>query len=407
MNDKKILMLAEINNQIDYSQFNSVIDSFKKTSYHVELSLTTNYKTDFNYIHYKDIDVSIYDIIICFKVRNLTVKHKDIPVILITDIDSEIKSFSILKHMNKFDYVFLINDGLQYPILKFYPKQLFQKICLFAMNKSVNSKPIKNDKFKIFIDINVSDIRMSPIFDVISVVNQYYHIDVDVKSKQVIKSFFNQKVKLIVEDSDVDFNDYDLVIANKHSAYNAILNQIPCIVVGENGYAGVIDENNLKSLFNINFNGRDGGYIAEAIPVKLMTEAISISFRKQKPISDIKRMLSKLQIKELNKIINVVDHIINSSNVKKPNLLNTTLILNKAYTIVLINEHKWNIIDQFSKLVFSMGKEEYSLFSKFRKAANVSKVVQKSIYKDDIDIPIEFITELVKNKILISYEKQL
>jgi len=254
-----------------------------------------------------------------------------------------------------------------------------------------------------------------------------------IRIASIINSLIPFRIKIIVNKKDFPcsiFNDTviccdkhefgklintaDLVIANKTFALQALLTQKPLIVLGTRGIGCLVKPSTVKYHYEHFFNGRIGGEIGEYIPSKILLNEILDSLEMKQDelntlvLSNYKWLqeTKKIQSEELLHFINKT--VSNYNIIAKPhNILEAYLFISPVFSLVPIKEGKYMVINNITNCYHStIEKEEAEILHFFRERNNVSSVMFKSGYNEAQNNFIDFIADLIKEKILlISSEK--
>ena len=249
----------------------------------------------------------------------------------------------------------------------------------------------------------------------------------------VINSMISFSIKLVINKKDFPcstFNDTviccdkhefgklintaDLVIANKTFALQALLAQKPLIVLGTRGIGCLVKPSTVKYHYEHFFNGRIGGEIGEYIPSKILLNEILDSLEMKQDelntlvLSNYKWLqeTKKLQSEELLHFINQT--ISNYNIIAKPSkILEAFLFISSEFSLVPIKEDKYIVIKNITNSYHStIEKEEAEILHFFKEGNNVSSVMFKSGYNEAQNNFIDFIADLIKEKILLISSKK-
>lgn len=168
-----------------------------------------------------------------------------------------------------------------------------------------------------------------------------------------------------------------MIISHKNTAILATLNQIPCIVVGEYGYGGLINSINIKSLFSNSFNGRVGGYFNEQIPIKLLRSDIHyVLFNNNSQSSDnnTHNILKDLLITTSKNFLNDINDFLKSNQISIEKLSNVKFKKNSHFETLRISDEKWVIVDKCNKAFFEIENNEKTIIDNFNEAISLKNL---------------------------------
>ncbi len=408
----KLLFIADLEKEREVIHCKVLLEMLVSMGSVIDLCLIRNGQyiniPNYNRVSFpKIIDIS-YDIIISFnyskfkRIRNIC---RNCPVIWIDTADNDYRLISGLRWINSVDKMIFTSNIKQNKLYKFFSKLDIENSILLLPNFNVR-KCISDENYnhKILVAIESVDLSISPIFSILPILNQLRFFSISLLVSKKIYPITNANIQVINRDQIRDLLDYDLVIANKDIALNAVLEGVSCIIVGEKGYGGIVRDKNLESLYCSNFNGRDGGYFGEPIPPSLLLRDISSALKSKYNDTNDSRLSTKFteiythDVYIIKKIINqqfILNHLSQSQ------VLSSKLKISGFYSIIQVNKDQWDIVDEFSKRHFSIGKQEYSIVSKFEKPTNVEIAIIRARMSNKINIPVGFIKQLLKNKILV------
>lgn len=133
------------------------------------------------------------------------------------------------------------------------------------------------------------------------------------------ESFFNPNIVLSKENEDIVNSIYksNLFIGEGQAVIMAILMLKPVIIVGNKGYGGIVNENNIYNHYKSGFSGRLGGVRGEDIPANLLLFDIFeySKYYKKATLINIKNNLIELLSFESTKFLKVINYfVINQYN---------------------------------------------------------------------------------------------
>ncbi len=277
-------------------------------------------------------------------------------------------------------------------------------------NFNDSSEEIKH----ILVDISCSSLKDTMIYQLIPLCNMLIKMKISILYEDVsIPPILNSHIKLIDKNTilqDEIIDQSDVVIGNGDTILKSIVKGKTCVVVGEQGYGGIITPENLKIYHQNNFQGRVGGYLNEYIPQHILKDDIikltTLEEGKQKElIEGNKRELSNLHKKSLELWTAIVSDVI-QENEKCKKLIKCKLRLSSDFTLLPFSNDKFVLMYESSRQVHSdFGKEEAAIIMLFEEFTEVKNALKESAYKDEEEMFLEFIQVLVNEKILMPYEK--
>ncbi len=407
------LFIAKLKDETDFIMCQMIIYLLNSSSYVIDYCLVNNYKLQirgFNRICLSEINNKSYDVIFCFNYNKTNFKQ-NIPLIWFVSKDIITFWHIGIKNLRKIDKIFLITNGIEYNINKYFLNDLFFPITIYPIIfLNEHYKKIDSDYFKILINIKSDFYNISPLIDIICVLNKFPKAKIEIVSNDKIcyqvNNLTNSKY-LIVDPDNIDYSSFDLVIANREAAYNAVLSSTPCILVGDYGYGGIVNEDNIESFFQSFFNGREEGYIGEQIPLIFLKEDILDIMQDpniNKKSLAVSKKLKKIQTHKNQFLISNIDSTIRKHQISQEMLSTVKLVKNIFFYSEKLNEDKWIIKDKLDKYHYSITNNENEILSSFNRPIPIERVVnkyQKSFSLEDITA---FIHYLLKQKILIIYE---
>lgn len=401
----------------------SLIEETKQCKLVLKMLSSMGYQSDLCLIKYKHpldfesydvisfdcIDTLFYDIIFLFNYNNFNkFKQTNKPIIWIDNLEDQKRLMNGIRHHKLVDVIFFVDNGMHKDLLNFLPQSFFKTIILLPSTNDFHSIKSKNKSKKILVDINADNHSNIQLYSIISALNQLSWLSIDIRTNHSFKSIVNSNIHIINKIVNNELIEYSLVIANKMTAATAVLSGVKCIVIGEKGYGGIVNKENIEQLYNSNFNGRTGGYIGETIPLKLLIKdivTVTKSNETKNYHNKINNILHNFQSKQTENLKTYIDAMMNNYYTQKMDIQSAVIKFNFFYQISQSNEKEWAIKDTFGKFQFNIGKNEYLLISEFKKPTQVKEAIEKLGFINNSDVAISFIKELLKNKILIGHLK--
>ncbi len=283
---------------------------------------------------------------------------------------------------------------------------------LFHTKKTSHSKDREGQKH-LLVDISSVDLKYSPIYQMTSLFNVLakYKITILYEDNPLLPIFNTNITTLDKSKVCVDslITQSDIILANGETILKAVMAGKPCVVVGELGYGGIITPKSLKIYYKNNFQGRIGGYLNEYIPQHILQDDIHklmmLDFQKiDISATENKQALEELYKEHTQQWHNLLKEIIQQDEGIKIHLIDCVLQLSSDFSLLTSPNDKFALIYETTSQVHSnFGKEEASIISLFRKPIKVKKVLERSNYRENSKIFMEFIQILVNEKILVPY----
>lgn len=211
--------------------------------------------------------------------------------------------------------------------------------------------------------------------------------------------------------------DCNILLGSQSIAINALLNQIPVIVIGSHGFGGLVTDDNIQNFTESGFWGRIGGSLKEKIPVAAILYEIQyvldlLNFNHHKPL----HLLSSNHIDLLAKAFvengakDMIDKIISSSQQLCRFLTNKEdfLQLNPLIPCCISIEEglgnndceKLLINANTNKILAVVGTDEMNIIKLCNGKNTVREILSKNESADEEEI-INFIHDLWRAKIII------
>lgn len=198
----------------------------------------------------------------------------------------------------------------------------------------------------------------------------------------LFRNLLNPSVHVIAE-NEVSVLEYisnsDVFVGEKSQAALAVYMCKPTLVVGQEGYGGVI------SLLNINiqtlngFKGRIGGCLDEFIPVDLLFKDIDDCAQKMQSemyhdrLLNVSNMLYDINLNNINIISNYIVKYLSEDKRKRKNDL---LIWNDNFFITAISGNRYLITDaNIYKHVAVLSGDEYHYVKQFNQPQTLKQVL--------------------------------
>ena len=297
----------------------------------------------------------------------------------------------------------IINDNFKADST-IYPKELTFFLDLPVHTPSFLNDPI--DKIKnIHIEFDDFTTSSSVLLKIIPAINSLNHLKFLISGKRItFPPIFNNNVKLTNENK---IEKADLVIGNGSVIEKAIANSKPSIVVGSRGFGGFVTKTNFENQLKTNFQGRLGGEIGEYIPEKILIDeildVIDMDLEKLNTIiSGNKNLLLenwKIVTAQLDQLITDTTRQYNQINENLPSL---KLLLSNLFVLIPSNEKQFMLQKTKTRQLHSiLEEEEYQIVKEFSQSKQVNKALFICKYNDESESFLQFINELLNEKILI------
>ncbi len=338
-------------------------------------------------------------------------KQQKTPIVYVVDSDEIETAYTHISYVNK---VVLIGNTKTIPI-EIIRKDLFEVIPMWVFPQKEIDTPQKETSKKekqLLIDIRKYNLQHPLIYKLIPLCNLMVKLKVTILyEEKPLLPLLNNNIKMLdrnkvsVEDMIVQS---DIVVANGDTVLKSVLLGKPCVVVGEQGYGGVITPQNLKIFYQNDFQGRIGGYLNEYIPEHLLQNDIqkltSLEDEKQKEFTkENKKIFLEIYKEFSKKWANILSEVIEQEKSTK-DLINCSLKLSSDFSLLPFPDDKFVLSYKETRQVHSnFGKEEATIILLFKEPVKVKEALEKSDYKDEKTMFLEFVQMLVNEKILMPY----
>lgn len=195
--------------------------------------------------------------------------------------------------------------------------------------------------------------------------------------KDFQKKLFNVNVTFI---NDNNFEETLIsaktVIGEGELIAKAVLLKKPAIILGNNGYGGLLTEKNIISQYHQNFSGRIGGVINEMIPLNLL----QLDFETLTNVDiEVIRRTKEILEQEIEKEKSQLQKKIESIIFIDKNNLSIHLVKNPDYSYFLISSLNEYIVihSTTNKLLYQIPIEEFNLIEEFSMPISVDSLIAK------------------------------
>lgn len=229
--------------------------------------------------------------------------------------------------------------------------------------------------------------------------NSNYNKKIAVYSKEK-ETWFNEHITLIGdEDLSETLTVSRNIVGEGPILAKAILMGKRVLVVGENGFGGIINNENILGMYHTNFLGRIGGSKGEVIPLKLLESEFEILNNVDEEIvHNLKKQLSI----EVDKNCMIFKYIINSFFDFRidESFLNASLKVNNDFGFTFLEDDSEYIVyhRRIRTLLYSITKVEFLKLNRFENGAKISEVFTVDELQDNANV--QFIREVLRLKML-------
>lgn len=359
---------------------------------------------DLKIVNYNEFSLAlIYNSLLTKKTLK-TIETALVPKILILE---ESKIFhSYISQPNLFDKIILLKDR-DVKITEYLPRVLTEYIHypLCPSNKETKSQKV-NERFKIFIAFN-SNYADELLIRIAPVINHLSSFDYKIVSKQKkLPKIFNDNITLVsCKSFNREMEGSDLVIGNGFTVLEAILSEKPVIVIGDNGFGGLVKSQMIETQYQKFFSGRIGGEIDEKIPAKfLIDDILRVLYieeeERQQLISQNKAFLEQQQKNISQTLNNILLKVVNDYSEIKNNLMNCQLIISKDFELIPFFD---GYVVSMIKTNYShslIDKESFEIIKQFKEGNKVITVMKETNNINEENEFKNFIVELLTQHIL-------
>lgn len=412
-----ILFSADTMNSFQASDCKVILDLIVKRN-KVEIFLSQNEHEINQHLNpstkLNQLDIENFNLILAYNRKgihqiNSLAKANNIPVIYIVSADNIVKQYP--QDLTQIFKIILLDSYPSFPTFLFDNNLMFQLPQHPYIGNEKDFSIRNKEKPKIIVDIESKNLRHSPINKLIPLLNSLLDYEVLIIYNDPIFGFFNSNISLIdKKGTDIHnlISNSDIIIGSGNTIFQALHLCKPCVVVGEYGYGGIITFENIELLYKNNFQGRVGGYLDEYLPSNLIFE-------------DIQSLLD-MESDEINDIIKLNFHFINKRNVSEQlnslfedvtrlhcsiynNIWIVYLRFSETFQIIRLPKSKHVIVNSRTKQILHyIEKEEAEIIELFDGSRKVQDVIELSGYQNESEVFLEFLKELLGEKILVIYE---
>ncbi len=406
--EKRILFSVFSKTPTHISIVEGLIDMLIAKGYKIDFlssQNTDNYKkkSNVNFIN-SYIEVR-YDAIIAFnlkgfnRVKNLH-KNYNIPLIYtfcVSDINKE-----YLFNTTQFEKILLINDDRN-----FHPNFFRNDFTtnLIVPFKLINKDLIKTQKKTNIIVCTDND----TILKVLPVLNNHgeYHFTIINNDSAILKKLINSNID-IIKVKEGDLNEYisssSGVIGSGEFILRSLQLEKPSIVIGRYGFGRMVSTENIQQQFQNYFQGRPGAQYGESIPFNLLSYEIECLVNMSEKGKDETIQLRSFVEDQFTHSSNLLENQINSV-ILKVDVWSSKLILSSVYYFIKYENDSYVVVDSRVMKIHSLISDaEYKIIQLFE-VASTPIYVFNQIKRSNKKTFIQFVENLITNKILVKYEE--
>ena len=384
----------------------------KKNTY-IEL-ITKEYETqeDIENLKQNDFNLILASDTSSFKELKNISRQAGIPIIGL--IDSREYAFEkIARHYN-LDKIVLLDPPLDYPKVFLQPGFINHwRLPAVFLPTITNTNSQHRDPMRPRMVVATEERTdfLSPIFQLIPFLNRLSNFEIRlVTENKGIHKTLNSNIR-IVSMSKTDLpqllTESDIVVASGRLAEQTIALNKPVIIAGERGYGGILSEDIFELQYQSQFQGRIGGIPGEYIPEKLLMEDIldlmECGNDRINIITQATRQKLKKKAEEQKTVLNkLLRKMVKYHQELKNNLTEASLNLSDAWQLKSFSKERFVLLNTITGQVHSYFEtEEKAIIELFREGCQVKEALEASEYSEEPELFMNFIRNLVNEKILI------
>ena len=344
-----------------------------------------------------------YDCIVLFNKKKTRLIRKclsfrQIPVIFAFCVSDTAHEYTI--DLDRFDHTLIFEDKISSVPLHPFNNKSFMHM-MYCLHDKDDSAPAKEttDRPAIYVGIDkdyFGDTVFLKILPLLNQLSQYDFYCCGIHKNH--RPLLNKNIKMLDDKHDpaVYIRKSEMVIGSGYPVITALLENKKAIVVGEKGFGGIVNRENLGHHFGNFFQGRNGGKYDEYIPLDLLKRSIEDT---NTPFlsEDMRKYLDAGN----SGFIDILQQVVESGRMIGNNLKNTPLILKKEY-LLMRHDKSFRIVNHllgtFHKRI---NESECAILSRFNRGCTPQTVLDE--YPEYEPEVMEFIDELVAMKILTRF----
>ncbi len=338
----------------------------------------------------------------------------NIPIIGL--IDSCEYAFEKIVEHNSMDKIVLLNPPLDYPEVLLLPGfNCLWRISAIFPRTSTNDQLYDPKCPRMIVAIDEKTGLLSPVFHLIPLLNRLLNFEIMlVTENKGIQKMLNSNIRIVPREKtdllQLLMESY-MVVASGWLAEQAIVLNKPVIIAGERGYGGLLSEDIFELQYQNQFQGRIGGTPGEYIPEKLLMENILDLMEwgadRINTITQTNRHLLKKKVEEQKTVLNkLLQKTVKQHEELKNNLAEVNLRSSDVWQLKLFSKGRFVLLNIATNQVHGhFEKEEANIIELFREGCHVKKALKISGYSEEPELFMDFIRNLVAEKILQIDEK--
>lgn len=323
---------------------------------------------------------------------------KGVPVIFAFCVSDTSNEYTF--DLNLFDHTIIFEDKTSsIPLSSFINNSFMNMIYVADYNVDNVFVDEISDRPAIYVNIDNNFLGETVFLKVLPIFNQLSKYDFYCYcTNKNYRPLLNKHIKIL--DDRHNPMEYiqksEMVIGSGYSAIMGLLESKKTIVVGERGFGGIVNDENLGSHFSNFFQGRNGGKYDEYIPLDLL----------KRSIEDIgtpslsKSIMEHLDSNNCN-LISVIERVVSTCEMLNNNLKDIPLILKNEYLLMHYNNHYWIVNHLFGTFHKRINESECAILSMFSKGCTPQMILNE--YPEYESEVMEFINELINMKVLTRF----
>lgn len=403
---KNVLCCVYYENSYDEILINDFLSLLKFLNYDIDLlSIRKSFRTDLVIKKSKkDININKYDIVIAINSQGYNqiirkINKSDVPLIYVI---SNNENSELLFNLELCDKILLINNTQDYLSKLLLPEIAIKIAYPFYYSENISYSPIQ-DFILVCTDIGTV-LRTIPIYNKL---HQYHFVILtDVPNK--IKKLVNSNIQVYsFKNADKLIRSSKILIGSGHFILKGLHLGKTSLVLGENGFGGLVTSSNFENHFSNYFLGRVGAQFGEYIPENLVSHEIVRVMDFDNYLNDqVYEIQNKIRghFLYISRIVN--DVIISSIRIHKSNIWNLKLVKSQAFILMPLKTKQTYLVinERLNKIHSEIAEEEFQIISCFNDIRTPRDVFKLLFYDDEVDFII-FIKQLIKSKIIVPNEE--